>query len=182
MRGDFMSGLGNLLDEAGVSERDPAKDEERGANAVPIQEIEELTGVRNDAARKLIPPIGAGQRRDVANVKPLLDIDGQAIADHVKSSASRFGAATCLDEIDDGSNTPQDALPHLFVGHHDGERSLKLEHDLERVDRIEAQAVAEQQHVVLNIGRPDRHPQTSDDGCLDLIFERILRVQMSCLS
>ena len=58
MRRDFVSSPGNLLDEGGVSERDPAKDEERGANAVPIQELEQLSGVRNDAARKLIPPIG----------------------------------------------------------------------------------------------------------------------------
>jgi len=86
-----MSGLGNLPDEGGVSERDPAKDEERGANAATIQELEQLSGVRNDAARKLIPPIGAGERLDVANVKPLLDIDSQAIADHVKRQPVRRG-------------------------------------------------------------------------------------------
>jgi hypothetical protein len=86
-----MSSLGNLPDEGGVSQRDPAEDEERGANAVPIQELEQLMSVRNDAARKLVPPIGAGQRRDVANVKPLLDIDGQAIADHVKRQQVRRG-------------------------------------------------------------------------------------------
>jgi hypothetical protein len=91
VRGDFVSCPGNLLNEAGISERDPAEDEERGANAMPIQEIEKLTSVRNDAARKLIPPIGAGQRLDVANVKPLLDIDSQAIADHVKRQPVRRG-------------------------------------------------------------------------------------------
>jgi hypothetical protein len=89
MRSDLVSCLDNLLDEPGVPERNPAENEERGANPVPIQEIEQLAGVRNDPARKLTPPVGTGQRLDAADVKPLFNVDGQAIANHVKRQPAR---------------------------------------------------------------------------------------------
>ena len=70
------------------------------------------------------------------------------------------------------------ALADLLVGDLDAERSLQLEDDLERVDRIETEALIEQRHVVHDFFRLDRHPETAHDRGLHLIGEGVLQVHM----
>src|SRR4030095_3889684 len=91
---------------------------------------------------------------------------------HSVSDAARRARALLFDELHDGPDAAKDALACLVVADDDMERALKLEDELERVDGVEAQPLAEQRHIVADFVGRDRHLETSDSRRFDVAFER----------
>jgi hypothetical protein len=79
VRPDLVSRAADLLDETRITGRHPSKDEERGADVTPIEEIEQISGVLDDAGRQLVPALGRERAARAAHMKPFFDVDGEAI-------------------------------------------------------------------------------------------------------
>lgn len=79
MRSDFVSRGADASYQVWVPLRDPTEDEERRPDIPTIENFEQA-GRRIDDARGEIGPVVLAQlSSDTANVKPLLDIDGEGV-------------------------------------------------------------------------------------------------------
>ena len=85
VRSHVVAGREDRPDEPRVPLGDPAHDEERPGDAGRVELVEQQPGGLFDAAGKLRPVLRP-QRGDAADVKPLLDVDGQGIQ-HGRSPA-----------------------------------------------------------------------------------------------
>src|SRR4030095_15011272 len=94
VRSHFMAGADDFVDEIGGPGSNPSKHEKRGADAAPIEEREQRPRVGDDAARQIVPGVARERRTGVTDVKPLLDIDGEAIAHAWTSQRIRRGPSS----------------------------------------------------------------------------------------
>ena len=78
-----MSGFDDVVHEGRVSRRDPTKHEERTSHTTGIEKIEEIVRGLDDAAGKQMPILEGERAVYTADVKPLFNVDGQAVEDHV---------------------------------------------------------------------------------------------------
>jgi hypothetical protein len=74
-----MAGAGDARDQVGMVFRDIAQDEERGADAGPIQQIEESSRGFHDPARQHGPVRGRERAVYPAHVKPLFHVNGHDV-------------------------------------------------------------------------------------------------------
>ena len=63
--------------------RDPTKHEERASDTTGIQKIEEIVRGLDDATGKPTPIFEGERPVYTADVKPLFNVDGQSVEDHV---------------------------------------------------------------------------------------------------
>ena len=77
-----------------------------------------------------------------------------------------------VDEVGDRVHRAQHPRAGLLVADRHAEGALDLEHELEHVDRVEAEALAEERRAVADLFRRHRQPQAADDGLLDLCPSR----------
>ena len=87
---------------------------------------------------------GASGAVDAADVEPLLEIDRERVRAGQPSRHVGLFAAFRDDEVGDGVRPSAAPRAGLLVGDRHAERALDLEHELEHVDRVEAEAFAEQ--------------------------------------
>ena len=80
MRGDFMAGPRDITHERRMPRGDPAEHEERRARSARVEQAQHIARCFDDAARQPIPVLESKRTADAANVEPLLDVDGQAVA------------------------------------------------------------------------------------------------------
>jgi hypothetical protein len=89
-------------------------------------------------------------------------------------AAAGAGGAAFLDELRDGVHRPQDAVGGLLVADRHAELALDGQHELEGVDGIEAQPLAEQPDVVRDLGRRIRQPEALHEHLFDSRPKRLI--------
>jgi hypothetical protein len=82
VRSNLVTTRADLLDKAGITLGDPSQHEKRPPHITTVEHVEELMRIADYTARQAIPIFAAERAADAADVKPLLDVDGQAVAGH----------------------------------------------------------------------------------------------------
>jgi hypothetical protein len=77
--GDLVPGLRDARDQARVALRHPAEREERGLDPCPVKQRQNRLDIAFDARFQPIPVGAVDHALESADLKPLLDIDGQAV-------------------------------------------------------------------------------------------------------
>ena len=77
VRGDLVSAPFDLADEIRDAFGDPAEDEEGGAGAAGVEEVEQPLCVRDDA-RLTVRPVGHSDAR-IAGAEPVFEIDRECV-------------------------------------------------------------------------------------------------------
>ena len=78
-----MSCSDDFVHKGRVSRGDPPQDEERASDTTGIQKIEEIMRGLDDTAGELVPMLKGKRAVYTADVKPLFNVDGQAISHHL---------------------------------------------------------------------------------------------------
>src|SRR5688572_15866524 len=96
-----------------------------------------------------------------------------------RTARSRAGAGPLRrDELGDGVDRAQHLAAGLLVAGDDAERALQLEHQLEGVDGIEAEAGAEERRGAVDFVGIDRQLEAADDRLLDLALQLVGHVSL----
>src|SRR5436309_4407111 len=85
------------------------------------------------------------------------------------------------DEVDERVHRAEGAPPDLLVGDRDVEAVLDQHHQLERVDRVEAERLAEDGRVVGDVARGDLEPEPGGEEVLHLAAEAVTIHGRPCL-
>src|SRR5438128_793304 len=85
------------------------------------------------------------------------------------------------DEVDERVHRAEGAPPDLLVGDRDVEAVLDQHHQLERVDRVEAERLAEDGRVVGDLARGDLEPEPAGEEVLHLAAEAVTIHGRPCL-
>src|SRR5438094_1035001 len=85
------------------------------------------------------------------------------------------------DEVDERVHRAEGAPPDLLVGDRDVEAVLDQHHQLERVDRVEAERLAEDGRVVGDLARGDLEPEPAGEEVLHLAAEGVTIHGRPCL-
>src|SRR6266481_4895567 len=85
------------------------------------------------------------------------------------------------DEVDERVHRAEGAPPDLLVGDRDVEAVLDQHHQLERVDRVEAERLAEDGRVVEEVARGDLEPEPAREELLHLAAEGVTIHGRPCL-
>src|SRR5947208_9237492 len=98
---------------------DPPQNEKRPSDVTTVEQVQQLERIADYTARQAIPIFAAERAGDAADVKPFLDVDGQAVARHTRSLPAGRLRPAGFDEIDDGAHALENPLAHLLVADDD---------------------------------------------------------------
>ena len=95
---ELVSGRRDLLDELGMPLGQPADDEERGANAGAIEQIEQPPG-RELHPRRQPVPVRERKRVDAADVEPFFHVNGEDVGHRRGRPGVRIGLGLVITSI-----------------------------------------------------------------------------------
>ena len=154
---------------------DPAEDEAGGADAAAIEQVERPRRCRRRRATAARPSAdgsasaGTPQTWNHSSTSTV-----NALITRPSATLRNCGAGPLRrDELGDGVDRAQHLAAGLLVADDHAERALQLEHQLEGVDRIEAEAGAEQRRGAVDLVGVDRQLEAADDRLLDLALQLV---------